>query len=56
MIHLETIECKKEQEKHAFHLPFFTWQGWAVIFAGSALGGLIGGMMYGALMAPFCAK
>ena len=34
-------------------LPYFTMRGWLVVFACSALGGIVGGLIYGAMMVPF---
>ena len=37
-------------------LPYFTMRGWLAIAVCGALGGIAGGLMYGAMMAPFLAK
>lgn len=37
-------------------LPYFTMRGWLAIAVCSALGGIVGGLLYGAMMAPFMAK
>ena len=36
--------------------PYFTARGWLVIAVCGALGGIVGGLLYGAMMAPFLAK
>ena len=47
---------KKLLSRAEMGLPYFTARGWLVVVACSALGGIVGGLLYGAMMAPFMAK
>lgn len=53
MINLELIECEDKQKKIMPALPFLTRRGWVVLLAVGALGGIIGGLLYGAVIASF---
>ncbi len=57
---IESMKKPKKREKNIFevleeiNLPYFTRYTWSVLAGVGALGGIVGGMIYSALMAQFC--
>ncbi len=57
---IQSMRKQKKKQKSIFeiwddmHLPYFTRYTWSILAGVAAVGGIVGGMLYSALMAQFC--
>lgn len=56
MIKIRNVRYERLRKSTERGLPYFTMRGWLAIAVCGALGGIAGGLAYGAMMAPFLAK
>ena len=57
---IESMKKSKKKTKSTFevlediNLPYFTHYTWSILAGIGIVGGIVGGMLYSALMAQFC--